>query len=159
MGKRLTAKGVKPIGPYHHKYESTYLFGAFSPVTGTAFMLDLPFCNAATFQVFLDEFTMEKPSELKIMFLDNGAFHKAKKLKIPDNIILVFLPPYSPELNPAEKVWWVLKREINLKVFKTMNDLQMYLDKVIKKAITEENIIQLTSYEYYTAAFQTVMVA
>jgi len=68
-------------------------------------------------------------------------------LKIPDNIVLVFLPPYSPELNPAEKVWWVLKREINLQVFKTMNELQMYLDKVIKKTIIEENIIQLTSYQ------------
>ena len=81
------------------------------------------------------------------------------KLKIPDTIVLVFLPPYSPELNPAEKVWWVLKREINLQVFKTMNDLQMYLDKVIKKAITEENIIQLTSYQYYMESFQTVVVA
>ncbi len=159
MGKRLTAKGVKPICPYHHKYESTYLFGAFSPVTGNAFMLDLPFCNAATFQLFLNEFAMEQPSELKIMFLDNGAFHKANKLKIPDNIVLVFLPPYSPELNPAEKVWWVLKREINLQVFKTMNELQMYLDKVIKKAITEENIIQLISYQYYIESFQTVVVA
>ena len=39
------------------------------------------------------------------MVLDNGAFHKAKKLEIPDNIKLVFLPPYSPEMNPAEKMW------------------------------------------------------
>jgi hypothetical protein len=75
VGKRLTAKGVKPICPYHHKYENTYLFGAFSPVTGNAFMLDLPFCNAATFQLFLNEFAMEQPSELKIMFLDNGVQH------------------------------------------------------------------------------------
>ena len=58
IGKWLTAKGVKPIGSYHHKYESIYLFGAFSPITGAAFMLYLPFCNAATFQVFLDEFAI-----------------------------------------------------------------------------------------------------
>jgi transposase len=120
-------------------------------------MLDLPFCNAATFQVFLDEFAMEKPSELKIMFLDNGAFHKAKKLKIPENIILVFLPPYTPELNPAEKVWWVLKREINLKVFESIKDLQNYLDSIIKIAITKENIIELTSFETYMTPFQTVL--
>jgi hypothetical protein len=86
VGKRLTAKGVKPICPYHHKYESTYLFGAFSPVTGAAFMLDLPSCNSDMFQLFLDEFAIESPSELKVVFLDNGAFHKAKKLKIPGEI-------------------------------------------------------------------------
>ena len=40
----------------------------------------------------------------------NGAFHKAKKLKIPENIELLFLPPYSPELNPAEKMWAKFKR-------------------------------------------------
>ena len=157
MGKRLTAKGVKPICPYHHKFENTYLFGAFSPITGASFMLELPYCNSLTFQLFLDEFTIERPTELKIMFLDNGAFHKAKGLKIPDNIILVFLPPYSPELNPAEKVWWVLKREINLQVFKSLKELQIYLDKIIKKVINEESIRRLTSYEEYTTTFRTVM--
>ena len=64
----------------------------------------MPVCNSA-FQIFLDEFSKINANELKIMVLDNGAFHKAKKLVIPDNIILIFLPPYSPELNPAEKVW------------------------------------------------------
>jgi len=45
------------------------------------------------------------------MVLDNGAFHKAKALIIPENIILIFLPPYSPELNPAEKIWAKFKRD------------------------------------------------
>ena len=100
---------------------------------------------------------MENPSELKIMFLDNGAFHKAEKLKIPENIVLFFLPPYSPELNPAEKVWWVLKRETNLQVFKSMRELQSYIDMAIKKEITVPEIIKHTSYKKYTSAFRTVL--
>jgi hypothetical protein len=43
------------------------------------------------------------------MVLDYGAFHKAKSLRIPENIYLLFLTPYSPELNPAEKIWAILK--------------------------------------------------
>jgi transposase len=133
------------------------LFGAFSPITGDACMLDLPYCNSLTFQKFLDTFTLQNPTELKIMFLDNGAFHKAKGLMIPKNIILVFLPPYSPELNPAEKVWWVLKREINLKVFKSMNDLHDFLYPMAKKIVSENNIIKLTSYDIYRSAFRTIL--
>jgi len=103
-GKALTAKGIKPICPFHQVFKSTYLFGAFSPINGDSFLLELPTCNADTFQIYLNEFSLIKPLELKIIVLDNGAFHKAAKLKIPKNIILLFLPPYSPELNPAEKI-------------------------------------------------------
>ena len=87
-------------------------------------MLELPKCNADTFQIFLDEFALTNPQELKVIFLDNGAFHKAKRLQMPNNIVLIFLPPYSPELNPAEKVWWTLKREVNLITFETLDDLK-----------------------------------
>jgi len=52
----------------------------------------------------LNKLSNHKPDEYKIVVLDNGAFHKAKKLIIPEKITLVFLPPYSPELNPAEKI-------------------------------------------------------
>jgi hypothetical protein len=109
--KVLTIRGVKPVCNYQHKFGNTYLFGAFPPVDGSHFILELPHCNADTFQLFPDGFPAVEKDGSKIMLLDNGAFHHAKKLNIPDNVALVFLPPYSPELNPAEKVWWILKRE------------------------------------------------
>jgi len=120
-------------------------------------MLDLPFCNASTFQVFLDEFSLETPKEFKIIFLDNGAFHKAKLLVIPENIYLYFLPPYSPELNPAEKVWWLLKKETNLKVFKTIPHLQRHIDVSMKKLLSINAVVKLTSYKTYTRNYQTIM--
>ena len=46
------------------------------------------------------------------MLLDNGAFHKGKNLIIPENIILIFIQQYSPELNPSEKIWWKYKKSI-----------------------------------------------
>lgn len=155
-GKALTAKGIKPVCPYDHKFENTYLFGAFSPITGYSFMLELPFCNTEMFQLYLNEFHKHKPNEYKIIFLDNGAFHKAKRLIIPPSIGLIFLPPYSPELNPAEKVWWVLKREVNMKVYKTLPQLQDHLQMIIQKIITPKTIKSLTGYPVFLSAYQTV---
>ena len=87
------------------------------------------------------------------MLLDNGAFHKAKKLKIPDNVALIFLTPYSPEISPVEKVWWVLKRELKMRTFKTIKEIQAALSDAIKKLITKEAMKQLTSLSYYQNIF------
>jgi len=152
-GKGLTAKGVKPVCPYQHKFEYTYLFGTFSVLNGSNFLLELPFCNTDTFQLFLDQFSAVNPTELKLMVLDNGAFHKSKILMVPDNIILIFLPPYSPELNPAEKVWWVIKRELVCKTFQSMEQLQDQLSAIINNKITIDSIKSLCSYLYLACTF------
>lgn len=152
-GRAITAKGVKPVCPYQHKFENTYLFGAFSTINGNSFLLELPFCNTDTFQIFLNEFSKENPMELKIIVLDNGAFHKSKSLIIPENIVLVFLPPYSPELNPAEKVWWLLKREFVCQTFPNMIELKKHIDKSLKKIINIKTIKSLCSFEYLTGIF------
>jgi len=146
-GKALTAKGVKPICPFHQVFKSLYLYGAFSPVNGDYFMLELPSCNADLFQVFLDELSRQNPDELKLMVLDNGAFHKAMKLKIPDNIIPIFLPPYSPELNPAEKVWAKLKRDFTNRLFKTLDELETYLCN-LSCSITKKEVMSIGAYSY-----------
>ena len=152
-GRAITARGTKPVCPYQHKFENTYLFGAFSAINGNSFLLELPFCNTETFQIFLNEFAKENPAELKVMVLDNGAFHKAQRLEIPKNIVMIFLPPYSPELNPAEKVWWLLKREFVCKTFENMEQLQDHIDKSLKKTINIEIIKRLCSFEYLSDIF------
>lgn len=105
------------------------------------------------FQTFLEELSKQDEEEFKIVILDNGAFHHAKSLLIPDNIQLIFLPPYSPELNPAEKVWWMIKRELKMKPFKTMDELQEALTAAIKKICTNQTIKQLTAFAYYENIF------
>lgn len=146
-GKALAAVGVKPICPFQQVFKSTYLFGAFSPVNGNKFLLEMPFCNTQSFQVFLEEFSAQDPTEFKIVVLDNGAFHKAKALKIPANICLVFLPPYSPELNPAEKMWAILKRNFTNQLFKNLEQISEFITTNIKP-ITPEQIIKTCNYEY-----------
>jgi transposase len=146
-GKIVTAKGVKPKCKFQQVFLSTYLFGAFSPINGEHFLLDLPYCSADTFQIFLDRFSKHKKSELKVVVLDNGAFHKAKKLIIPKNIILIFLPPYSPELNPAEKMWAKFKRTFTNQFFKTMEELQKFTVNLCIK-LNKKEVKTTCGYNY-----------
>lgn len=113
--------------------------------------MELPGCNTENFQAFLNEFSRADEGEFKIVLLDNASFHKAKNLAIPPNMHLLFLPPYAPELNPAEKVWWRLKRELKNRCFKTLEDLQDAMTKAIEKIVTTQHIQQLCSYSYYQA--------
>ena len=140
--------------PYQHKFKNFYLFGAFSPITGAHFILELPKCNSDWFQLYLDEFAKQNPDEFKILFLDNGAFHKAKDLIIPPNVALVFLPPYSPELNPAEKMWRYFKDRIANEAFKTLDDLSIRLSQIINE-LKNETIISITSFSYYVQNYHT----
>lgn len=107
----------------------------------------LPNCNADNFQIFLDNFSKENPNELKIMVLDNGRFHKAKKLVIPENIVLIFLPPYSPELNPAEKMWAKYKRMFSNKFYKCLEDVEEFI-KVAVNETTSKQVMSICGYAY-----------
>lgn len=146
-GKALTAKGVKPICPFQQVFQSLYLFGAFSPITGDHLLLEMPCCNADTFQLFLNELANKKSGDYKIVVLDNGAFHHAKRLIIPKNIALLFLPSYSPELNPAENMWANYKRTFTNRLHKSLDELSKFIEEVTKQTTTE-SVISTCSFSY-----------
>jgi transposase len=146
-GRGLAAKGMQPVCTFGQVFEYTYLFGAFSPVTGEKFLLEMPCCNSDMFQIFLDEFAKTDPKEYKIIVLDNGAFHKAKKLKIPHNIALLFLPPYAPELNPAEKIWHHIKRKFTNKHFKTLSEISDFFSHTIQN-LSPDMVKSICGYSY-----------
>ena len=110
--RRLTARGVQPVGAVQHIFEWLYVYGAVAPTTGERFFLALPYLNAEGFQLFIDAFAQAFADSLNILLLDNSGAHMAQRLMIPANVRLVFLPPYCPELNPIERVWRDLKDDI-----------------------------------------------
>ena len=151
----LTAKGIKPVAPFLHRFDNLYLFGAFSPITGCSQLLEMPHCNANTFQHFLDHIAEQNPTEFKILLLDNGAFHHAKKLNIPTNIALLFLPPYSPELNPAEKMWRYFKDRVSMIAYNTIDRLQDQLCSIIKQ-LTINVVKSICRNQFYINTFRNV---
>ena len=97
--------------------------------------------------MFLNEFSLQDQNELKVIVLDNGTFHKAKRLVIPSNMILVFLPPFSPELNPAEKMWAKFKRAFTNKLYKTLNQVSSFIKEQVQ-SLKKTDIISICAFDY-----------
>jgi transposase len=153
VARVLTAKGVKAIVKYQHAFKSTYLYGSFSPVDGSSFVWEVEGVSSLIFSEYLKHFSKYKPKELKIVIIDNAGFHSTKNFDIPDNIILINIPPYSPELNPAEKIWGYLKSRFKNKVFKTLDNVKKWLHKTVRDDLSEKRIKSITHDALYLNAF------
>ena len=109
-GKHWGRKGVRPIVAMQTGYENFYMYSAVSPATGEDVSLFLPWVNTAMMNVFLEELRKSLNGRDCILVLDQAGWHSSQDLRVPRNIELVYLPPYSPELNPVERLWQWLKR-------------------------------------------------
>lgn len=153
VGRCLTAKGVKPVVTYQHAFKNTYLYGSFSPINGDAFILEIDGVDTKIFEAYLQGFSKQKPEELKILIIDNAGFHSTKNISVPENIILVNIPPYSPELNPAEKIWHYIKSRFKNHLFGNMENLKNWLYEDIVQNLTPETIMSITNNKFYCNAF------
>lgn len=103
-------RGERPPGLCDKRFTFAYIFAAVEPGTDNAFALIMPYVNTEAMQEFLDRFAKTiRDDEHVAMVLDQAGWHGANALRVPDNITLLPLPPYSPELNPVERVWLFLK--------------------------------------------------
>lgn len=109
LGNYLTASGVKPIVTYRHVFNTTYLYRSYSPINGDSFVWEINGVDTTIFEQYLKAFSLYKPTEYKIVVIDNAGFHSTKNIEIPENIFLLRIPPYCPELNPCEQVWQFIK--------------------------------------------------
>lgn len=109
-GHRWWTKGERPPGLADKRFEFAYIFAAVRPATGESFALVLPTVSTAAMTLFLAELAKTIPDDTHlVMVLDQAGWHGAKALQVPEAITLVPLPPYSPELNPVERLWLYLR--------------------------------------------------
>ena len=101
-------RGSRHICYYSGSHIRESLLGAVNPKSGGFESLIMPYTNTETFQQFLDYFNERLDSRQVLMVLDNASWHKTRKLKW-GAVIPIFLPPYSPDLNPIEVLWKVIK--------------------------------------------------
>jgi transposase len=85
--------------------EYIHLYGAVSPKDGTCVYLIMPTSNTACFQAFLHMLARRFARKDILLVLDGAPNHRCGDLAVPNNITLLYLPPYSPELNPKENIW------------------------------------------------------
>ncbi|MBO0763181.1 MAG: IS630 family transposase [Hyphomicrobiaceae bacterium] len=104
-------RGERPPGLLDQRYISAYIYAAVEPGTDNTFSLILPDAYRVGMQAFLNAFAETiADDEHVVLVLDGAGWHGSKTLRVPSNISLVRLPPYSPELNPVERVWLYLKQ-------------------------------------------------
>ncbi len=104
-------KKTRPLIKAQTIRQYIYAYGAINPVDGTFVSLSLPRSDAYCMNLFLEEVAGVYPDALVAIFLDQAAWHKSKELKIPPNIRLMYIPPYSPELNPTEMAWKTARKD------------------------------------------------
>jgi transposase len=133
------------------RFENFYLYGAVEPRTGESFFLELPQLNTANFQIFVNEFAHQYQETLNIVLMDNGSCHTAKSLMMPENIVCLFLPPYSPELNPIERLWQDVKAHLAWVVPPHIEELEHRVEMIIRQ-YAKATLHSLTSYPYVVHA-------
>jgi len=143
-------QGVRPEVRVQLVREYTFAYVAVSPHDGVMDSLILPEVNAPTMSIFLAEVAHRHPDEFILMVMDQAGWHRAKELDIPQNMGLIWLPPYSPQCNPVENIW----DEIREKWFPNLvfDSLDAVEDTLVAALVTLENdhsrIKKLTSFKW-----------
>ena len=112
--------GSRPERVRQVEYESVYLYASANPLTGASSAMLAPAVNAGLMSEHLRMVSAAAgPGAHVVLVLDGAGWHVAKDLKVPPNVTLLPLPPYSPKLNPVERVWKHMRdRYLSLRVYK-----------------------------------------
>jgi len=151
VGKCLSVAGVRPLVNYQHKFENTYLWGSYSPITGDSFVWEINGVDSKIFESYLKALSEFKPTEFKVLIIDNAAFHSTTNINVPENIHLLNIPPYCPELNPCEQIWQYIKKRYKNKTFEDMQTLRQWLwdmvnsmdNDLIKSIVSNKNYLKI----------------
>ena len=107
------------------RYQWAYLFGAVCPERKLGAGLVMPYANTEAMNKHLEEIAKAvSPGAHAIILLDQAGWHGSRELAVPENITLMPLPPYSPELNPAENIWeYLRKNKLANRLYETYEDI------------------------------------
>jgi transposase len=154
MLSRLWApRGTRPRIPRQTEYEVCYLFGAFFPDRGDHIGPLLPRCNTAAMALLLEEISKGlAPDEHCVLILDNAGWHRARALQWPPNITPHHLPPYTPELNPAETIWaWIKSHHLSNQIFQDYDAL-LEAGQRAWRSLTASIVKSITQRQWVTFA-------
>jgi len=120
-------KGHRPVAQQRRRYEWLYVYGFVRPSTGQVEWFLLPTVNLELFQLALDSFADAVGAGANkriVLVIDQAGWHMSKGLKMPEGLHLLPLPAYSPELQPSEKLWPLLRECVANKEVADMDTLE-----------------------------------
>ena len=147
----ITARGVKPVVRVQWPRKAFWLYGVVEPTSGWHFCQEYPHLNSENFQKFLDVLSQELGSDMALMQMDQASAHQALALSCPENIIPIFQPSHSPQLNPMERLWEFIKRQFKGESFSHLNQLRQRVQHELAQ-LSSKVISSLTSYDFILEA-------
>ena len=125
----------RPVVDNGYERQFVYVYGGVSPMEGELDWMICPKMNTERMGQYLAQVTAAHPDEFIVMVVDGASSHVAKDLVVPENIRLLRLPSYSPELNPQEHLWDELReKEFPNRVFSDLASVTRQLDSVKTQA-------------------------
>ena len=143
----ITSRGVKPKMKVQWPREAFWLYGVVEPLTGWQWTQEYRQLNQTNFQAFLNELSLQLGSTVAVMQMDRAPAHRAQAIEWPENIIPIFQPPHSPELNPIERLWQFLKRLWKGENFASLDALRQRVNHELQQ-LTTEQVQSLTSFNF-----------
>ena len=121
-----------------------YAFTAVCPETGESCSIISPVCNTDAMRALLEEASKMYAHYRILMIVDGAAWHTTKKLKVPENIELLPLPAYSPELNPTEHIWDYIREQKRFKnhVFESLDAVEAQLVIALNDVHEEKEVMK-----------------
>ena len=154
---RYCPKGFRPPYVVSRTYEWTYLYAAVDPTTGESFCLYLPGMDGMCFEEFLGHLGEIYADHRLVVVLDGAPSHTSKEVELPENVSLLALPSYSPELNPVERWFQEFRRTLANRVFETIESLQDALTRVLEPYWEEPaHLRSLTGFSWWTEAIDAL---
>jgi putative transposase len=155
--RRWCPKGIRPPWIVADRYEWLCLYAAIEPTTGESFFLCLRRLDGECFAVFLREFRQAFPEGTLGLVLDNSGSHSNRQIQPPAGIELVGLPPYSPELNPTERLFEALRGELAHVGFESRDALEQALTTTLRTYWEHPSaLVRLTAYCWWRAGVEHI---
>jgi hypothetical protein len=145
--------GERPTAPGHHRFEWLYVTAFVAPATGETFWYLSNGVSKPFFEALLALFAQEVGAGRErtiVLELDNAGWHSEPGLTVPEGIRLVYLPPYTPELQPAETLWTLVDEPIVNKHIANLAELEEIIAKrCVDLANAPEQIRSQTQFHWW----------
>jgi transposase len=155
--RRWCTCGHRPPWIVDDRYEWVWVYVAITPATGECCCLLLPHVDTTCLNLFLETLRAEWPDERIGVVLDGSGSHRSAQVVWPGGIVPLPLPPYSPELNPAEQIFRYLRTRLANDSFATVEALQDVLTTELERLWAHPKVVtRLTNYPYWRAGVKEI---
>lgn len=155
--RRYCPKGFRPPYIVRRAYEWSYLYAAVDPTSGESFCAYLPSVDGECLGAFLKHLGEAYADHHLLVVLDGAPSHRSKEVGYPENVSLLRLPRYSPELNPVERWFQEFRRALSNMSFETIELLKEALTQTLKPYWEEpERLRGLTGFSWWVEAIDAL---